>query len=378
MVSGYNPKKLGEQELTVTYNGTQVGKITVTVIDYVKGLEVNLPKKNYTKGEKLDLTGAKVILRNASGTAKEEAPLTLSMIDESTAFDPEKLGNQVLKIKYGEYTASVTVNVKKKEIPTTIELSSKPDKTKYNEGEELDLKGAVIKVTDTDGERFIGVTSDMISGYDSQKIGTQTVTITYKGQKVTFSVTVEAVKVEEPVTPVKPVTPPAPKPTKPTVIYNTIIKEVPVVTPEPEPEPEPIVTPTPTPTPPPVVEEKPEVVLGVQDEKDDDLLKYGVYAGLSGLAILALLAATKRNTQILVEENGEYSFAGAMKIGRRKSRIDVNKFLDSSTYNNKVKIIINKSTAERLDGYELEIIHRETVQRFKINYQGRAYEINLK
>lgn len=349
------------------------GKITVTVIDYVKGLEVNLPKKNYIQGENLDLTGAKVILRNASGTAKEEAPLTLSMIDQSTTFDPQKLGNQLLKIKYGEYTASVTVNVKKKEIPTTIELSSKPDKTTYNEGEELDLKGAVIKVTDTDGQRFIGVTSDMISGYDSQKIGTQTVTITYKGQKVTFDVTVQAVKVEEPVTPVKP----APTP-KPTVIYKPVIKEVPV-----EQEPEepvvqpPVVTPAPTPTP-PVIEEKPEVVLGVQDEKDDDLLKYGVYAGLSGLAILALLAATKRNTQILVEENGEYSFAGAIKIGRRKARIDVNKFLDSSTYNNKVKIIINKSTAERLDGYELEIIHREGIQRFKVNYQGRAYEINLK
>lgn len=375
MISGYNPKTLGEQELTVTYNGTQVGKITVTVIDYVKGLEINLPKKNYIQGEKLDLTGAKVILRNASGTAKEEAPLTLSMIDQSTTFDPQKLGNQLLKIKYGEYTASVTVNVKKKEIPTTIELSSKPDKTTYNEGEELDLKGAVIKVTDTDGQRFIGVTSDMISGYDSQKIGTQTITITYKGQKVTFDVTVQAVKVEEPVTPVTPA--PTPKP-KPTVIYKPVIKEVPV-----EQEPEepvvqpPVVTPAPTPTP-PVIEEKPEVVLGVQDEKDDDLLKYGVYAGISGLAILALLAATKRNTQILVEENGEYSFAGAMKIGRRKARIDVNKFLDSSTYNNKVKIIINKSTAERLDGYELEIIHREGIQRFKVNYQGRAYEINLK
>lgn len=391
MVSGYNPKKLGEQELTVTYEGKTVGIITVTVKDYIKGINVNLPKKTYTQGEKLNLEGATVRVMTASGKIEEEAPLTLAMIDEKTPFDPEKVGVQTLKINYGQYTETVKVTVNKKEEKEIITLVKGPDKTAYKQGEELDLTGAMLEVKKGGETKYVYVAHDMISGYDTEKVGEQTITITYKGTKMTFKVTVaEREKPAEPeptpVEPEKPVEQPKPEPpttpTRPTPpsrpikkpsVNNVPKEEPPVVTP-PTPEPEP----APEPTPPPV-EEKPSVVLGVEDEKDDDMvLKAALLAGLSGAAILVLLAATKRNVQVFVEENEEYCFGGATKVSRKNRRIDINKFLDKNTTDNKVKIVLTDKISKALNGYELEIKHRDKTHRIRVNYQNRPFEIILK
>lgn len=74
---------------------------------------------------------------------------------------------------------------------TDIELKSAPAKTKYYIGEELDLSGAVITVYMENGNsEDKDVTSDMISGYDKNQLGEQTVTVTYKEKTTTFKVTV--------------------------------------------------------------------------------------------------------------------------------------------------------------------------------------------
>ncbi len=67
-----------------------------------------------------------------------------------------------------------------------------PSKTEYNEYDELDLTGLALDLTYTNGmERTIKTGYD-VSGYDPAKLGTQTITITYNGQSVTFNVTVIA------------------------------------------------------------------------------------------------------------------------------------------------------------------------------------------
>lgn len=65
-----------------------------------------------------------------------------------------------------------------------------PTKTEYMELEELDLSGLALNITYTiGGERTI-TTGYTVSGYDPNVIGTQTVTVTYRGVSETFEVTV--------------------------------------------------------------------------------------------------------------------------------------------------------------------------------------------
>ena len=65
-----------------------------------------------------------------------------------------------------------------------------PTKTEYMELEELDLSGLALNITYTiGGERTI-TTGYTVSGYDPNVIGTQTVTVTYRGVSKTFEVTV--------------------------------------------------------------------------------------------------------------------------------------------------------------------------------------------
>ena len=70
-----------------------------------------------------------------------------------------------------------------------------PTKTEYLELEELDLTGLALNVTyTTGGERTI-TTGYTVSGYDSTVIGTQTVSVTYRGVTETFDVNVSAKEV---------------------------------------------------------------------------------------------------------------------------------------------------------------------------------------
>jgi len=74
---------------------------------------------------------------------------------------------------------------------TGISILKAPTKTKYSIGEELDTTGGVIKVTYEDkstGE--INITSSMVTGYKSDTVGTQILTVTYCGFTDTFEVAV--------------------------------------------------------------------------------------------------------------------------------------------------------------------------------------------
>ena len=66
---------------------------------------------------------------------------------------------------------------------SSIEVASGLDQTQIL-GEPLDLKGAFLKVRYEDGESDIPVTTDMVSGYDPQSSGTQTLRISYDGMKI--------------------------------------------------------------------------------------------------------------------------------------------------------------------------------------------------
>lgn len=94
----------------------------------------------------------------------------------------------------GKTDLSLTVKETEPVTLTSVSLQSPPTKTAYNYGEELNLAGGELLLTYSDNStETVDITAAMISGYDKNKVGKQTVTVTYEGKTVTFDVTVTAV-----------------------------------------------------------------------------------------------------------------------------------------------------------------------------------------
>ena len=163
MVTGYNPKTLGNQELTIKYGDFEV-KTSVSVKDYIKDIKLTPPdKKEYKINESL------------------------------SGFDSTTPGTKTITVKYKEITKQFQVAVINS--IDHIEVIP-PTKTDYKYGENLNLAGSSIKVVMEDGTtENVNITKDMVSGYNKTKPGQQMITVKYtdeKGNEFTgyFSVTV--------------------------------------------------------------------------------------------------------------------------------------------------------------------------------------------
>ena len=386
MVTGYNPKKLGNQTLTVTYEGFKQ-QFIVNVEDYVSKLSVKAPTKvTYEYGENIDLTGAKVSIIMASGKVEETTEMTASMI---TGYDKTKEGKQTIKVEYKGLQGSFQVSVEDK--VKGISLSSEPNKVNYKYGESLDVTGATITVIKSSGIYNIPVTSNMVSGYNPKESGIQVITVTYKGFTTKFMVTVaEPEVVEEP----EVVKPSKGETTKTNASTSTVSKtstnietnteeQIPEQTTEQAPEEK---TETPTKdenTKEPKQDkqdEKPTETLGVKDEKEEPVQNDKKVAGiisLAGILLLFILVFFRRNVKIYVEEDGELVLGGVDKITKKNPKLNIDKYLDGETYPNKVKIRLSDSISEKLDGKEIEIKHRGKTIKHTVHYNDEPYEIML-
>ena len=81
-------------------------------------------------------------------------------------------------LEYRELTTDFTISL----IP--------PIKTEYSEFEELNLNGLTLNITYKNGVKRVVTTGYTVIGYDSSAIGTQTVTVTYRGVSASFDVNV--------------------------------------------------------------------------------------------------------------------------------------------------------------------------------------------
>ena len=340
MVKGYDAKKLGVQTLKVVYEGKEIAEFKVDVKDYIAKLDVKPSKTEYEYGESLDLKGAKVSVITASGKIQETVDMTASMI---SGFDNTKVGKQAIIVNYLGLKSAFNVEVTDK--VKGIAIEKHPNKINFAYGEEIDVTGGTLEVIKSSGKSSVKITKDMISGYNKNQSGAQVITVTYSGFTTKFIVVVGE-KPVKPVTPTKPVTPN--KPTAPTP-PKVEIPEKPVV----EEPVKPVVPETPVVQEP--VEEKPEekptAVLGVQEEKPDIIIPTVI--GGTGLLMLLLLLATKRNTKVYVEEEGKFELGGGKKLSKRHPYIDIDKYLDGETYLNKVKVELNKKISKQLNGKEL-------------------------
>ena len=180
--------------LTITYEEggkKEIASYPIIIVNDVKSITMHqTPKTSYNVNDLLDITDGEILVTRAVGEP-EAKEITKDMV---TGFDSTKENTKLtLTVSYTEngITKTTTYDVSVKDSVESISIKANPDKTEYNYGEDLDLTGATISVVKGSGTIEIPVTEDMVSGYDKEKLGEQTIKVTYGGEEATFKVTVK-------------------------------------------------------------------------------------------------------------------------------------------------------------------------------------------
>ena len=180
--------------LTITYEEggkKETASYPIIIVNDVKSITMHqTPKTSYNVNDLLDVTDGEILVTRAVGEP-ETKEITKDMV---TGFDSTKENTKLtLTVSYTEngITKTTTYDVSVKDSVESISIKANPDKTEYNYGEDLDLTGATISVVKGSGTIEIPVTEDMVSGYDKEKLGEQTIKVTYGGEEATFKVTVK-------------------------------------------------------------------------------------------------------------------------------------------------------------------------------------------
>lgn len=177
--------------------------ISVTVMDSPDivnlALYANPGKVSYRVGESFDPSGMSLIAYYSNGDER--------LITEGFTCSPQRFttpGQSSVTVNFEGWIVNVPVTVTEGGVESIVVVSM-PDRSTYTQGEMLSTAGMVLRVYNSGGGW-----QDIREGFSCSPtqlsaIGAQTVTVSYKGQTCTFSVTVrEAVqKLEVSSTPVK-------------------------------------------------------------------------------------------------------------------------------------------------------------------------------
>ncbi len=193
MISGGDINTLGEQDLTISYEGLSLTiKVEVISVEVEKLELTELPAKLvYLEGEEFDDAGMVITAYYNNGENAVISSSEYTVIGYSAS-----PGVHSVTIEYSSKTVSFNVTVKNKTL-SEISVAQLPDKTEYIEGEELELKGLIINAIYDNGD-IEPITDYEYSGYTSS-VGEKTIIVTYGGKSVTFLVTVEAIDEDTPI-----------------------------------------------------------------------------------------------------------------------------------------------------------------------------------
>ena len=164
---------------------SEIVNITVTEKTLTGIAVTNKPTKTqYVVGQSLDLTGLVVTGTYNDGTS---APITITSANIS-GFDSNTTGSKTVTVTVDSKTATFNVDIIVKAL-TGIAVIIQPTKTQYVIGQSLDLTGLVVTGTNNDGTTAVmTITSENISGFDSNSTGSKNVTVTVDGKTATFNV----------------------------------------------------------------------------------------------------------------------------------------------------------------------------------------------
>ena len=183
--TGFSSATAGKKTITVSY----AGKTTTFTVDVqaivVTGISVKKApnKTEYFVGDSYNGTGLVVNVTYNNGTNKDiTTGFTMSGFSSAAA------GKNTITVSYEGFTATFDVTIKAVEL-TGIEIAKQPTKTTFNTGDELDTAGLVLTLKYNNGTTKTTDTGYTVSGYDTDKAGEQTITVSYEGFTATYKVT---------------------------------------------------------------------------------------------------------------------------------------------------------------------------------------------
>lgn len=188
-ISGYD-NTIGTKTITIAYGGKTVSYNVEVSAKELECIDIeSLPTKTeYLEDEELDTTGLSVVAVYNNG---DREAIALSNL-EITGYDNAP-GTKGINVSYKDYSTVFDVTVKAMTL-TSFTLDTKPTKTEYNVGEELDLTGLSMTAKYEHGRtETVDINDCAISGFDKDKAGIQVVVISYRGSNVAFVVNVKQI-----------------------------------------------------------------------------------------------------------------------------------------------------------------------------------------
>ena len=192
--SGYNPNQLGEQTVTLTYDGATVS-FTVTVVPRMQVVDANC---DYLVGDEFDTTKGKLKITRNDGSSYTVV-LNSNKVT-ATGFNSTTAGVSTVTFSYTSgsetYTATLDTNIYAIEDVAFVQPTNLNYKSHDNK---IDLTGAKIILSGKGGalSKDIAVTDDMISNFDLGAVNgtnsplSQKVSVTYLNTHTfTFNITI--------------------------------------------------------------------------------------------------------------------------------------------------------------------------------------------
>lgn len=161
----------GSKTVTVTFDEKTVD-FSILVVD-ISGIEIEASptKQEYLVGDALDSTGLTVLVKYTDGTSETiTSGFTVSELDSSS------IGEKEITVTYKNHTATFKVLVYELQ---GIRITHYPEKTYYRVGETFDPAGLIVVALRTDNTEK-EITDYTVSGFDSSKVGTKTITVSYQ------------------------------------------------------------------------------------------------------------------------------------------------------------------------------------------------------
>jgi len=137
-------------------------------------------------------------LQGNSADANNASPLTETQMKNSKFYTNFDFENTWFIDPYSNYPYPQLRSCPQKRI-NSIEVTKQPNKTVYQQGENFDFTGATLHLIYEDGlEQDVLLTKDMIGSYDMNKIGKQSIPISYCGlAETSLDITVKETAVDK-------------------------------------------------------------------------------------------------------------------------------------------------------------------------------------
>lgn len=188
----------GERPKTASYETGYNGWYHVTVVYsknattlYVDGVKVAEEASNYAL---TDILGKNSILYIGRSNWTAEKEYATALIDNYKIVSKALSADEVAKEadKYKDTPEPPTPEKKVESIAVT-----EPEKVEYLLGEELAADGMKVTVTYTDGTKEDITKGYDVKGYDPEKVGKQTITVSYEGKEAAFEIEILGLPFED-------------------------------------------------------------------------------------------------------------------------------------------------------------------------------------